>query len=157
MPAAPVAVVVGDGTALGVEAEVGAEPAAGVGGGAGDTGAADWPLVCAGAVVDVAEDGLVTGMVEVPADDTGDELDDALDELVTGWAGIRAAAAAAWAASALANPDGFGGWMLPKARPISPPGRVDRKTSESGAGITIPLTAASRSMRWSSARVATLA
>jgi hypothetical protein len=54
------------------------------------------------------------------------------------------------------NEDALGGWMLASARPALPPGLAARKPTACGGGITMPIVAASCSIRWSSPSVATL-
>jgi hypothetical protein len=67
------------------------------------------------------------------------------------------AEAASCALSWAANPAGSGAWMFAIARPTFPPCWAERNATPVGAGMTIPIPAASRSIRWSSARLATLA
>lgn len=57
------------------------------------------------------------------------------------------AAEAAWAASWPANVVGSGAWMFATAPPGLPPGPVFRNAIVVGAGMTIPIPAASRSIR----------
>ena len=56
--------------------------------------------------------------------------------------------------SCAANPVGSGAWMFASARPTSPE-VIGRKEIAVGAAMTIPIPAASRSIRWSSASEAT--
>jgi hypothetical protein len=83
-------------------------------------------------------------MVGAAPDAFEEELPEVGVELVLAAAPMRAASAAAWAASWLVKPDGSGTWMLPNAFPTWPPGCAVRKTSESGEGMTIPSAAAIR-------------
>src|SRR5437588_3506250 len=55
------------------------------------------------------------------------------------------------------NPVGSGAWMFESAREMAPLSSARRNDTAVGAGITIPVPAASRSIRWSSASEATLA
>jgi hypothetical protein len=55
------------------------------------------------------------------------------------------------------NPAASGVWMLDSAREMAPFPLAGRNETVVGAGINMPIPAASRSIRWSSAKVATLA
>jgi hypothetical protein len=76
---------------------------------------------------------------------------------VVGWPGggaipVELVAAAAPAGVSIAGsddrkPEAFGWWMLVSARRRSAPGWTPRKLIADGSGITMPITAARRSMR----------
>jgi hypothetical protein len=55
------------------------------------------------------------------------------------------------------NPAGSGGWIRPSAARTPPRGCRDRNVIAVGAGMTIPIRAARRSILWSSDSAATLA
>jgi hypothetical protein len=119
-------------------------------------------FVVAGVVVAGEVDAVVvTAPPVVVAEEAGaSELEPLLDvvaeALVPGGA-VAAAAAAIWEASASAKLVGSGAWMLPSARAGSPPGDAPTNAIVVGAGITIPIPAAIRSIRWLSLSVATVA